>query len=92
MGFLSHKMQCEKSEEEIVQMKVKCELCGNTMLPVSLTAHMRLSHGPNKSRDSDFSEDVLVPRSKRKAAEKYVLLLQFNFLFINFFLIAERKI
>lgn len=66
LGFLSHKMQCEKSVEEIVDMKVKCELCGNTMLPVSMAVHMRLSHGP---KPQDVSE-LIVPKSKRKSAAK----------------------
>lgn len=66
VGFLSHKMQCEKSAEEIGEMKVKCALCGNSMLPVSMQVHMRLSHG---SKSQEVS-DLIVPKSKRKSAAK----------------------
>lgn len=64
LGFLSHKMQCERSAEEIVDMKVKCELCGNMMLPVSMAVHMRLSHGPKQQEPSE----LIVPKTKRKSA------------------------
>lgn len=44
VGYLSHKTQCGKSEEEISSMYVKCELCGNVMLPVSVQMHNKLVH------------------------------------------------
>lgn len=59
-------MQCEKSAEEIGDIKVKCELCGNTMLPVSMAVHMRLSHGSKLQETSD----LIMAKSTRKSAAK----------------------
>lgn len=59
-----------------MDMKIKCELCGNTMLPVSMAAHMRLSHGPNSKSYGihdgvvNNEEEGSNVRLKRRAAEK----------------------
>lgn len=79
VGFVSHMMQCSKTEAEIMQMKVACQLCGSMLLPVSMAAHMRLSHGPKrKAEDSIFEVvggdgDYLQLNTKRKSATKYCL-------------------
>lgn len=77
MGFLSHRSQCQKSANEIENMKVKCHLCGRRMLPVSLSRHMVLSHEKEPTEKSDLVDDIndeaREPGSKRKAAHKYDL-------------------
>lgn len=71
IGFLSHKSQCQKTDQELEGLKVMCQLCGRTMLPVSLQRHMDLSHPEKKPEIADVAEaEVLAPR---KAASKYVI-------------------
>ncbi|KAK9702326.1 hypothetical protein QE152_g30043 [Popillia japonica] len=80
MGFLSHRSQCQKSANEIENMKVKCHLCGRRMLPVSLSRHMVLSHEKEPTEKSDLVDDIndeaREPGSKRKAAHKAAEIIQ----------------
>jgi hypothetical protein len=72
VGFLSHRSQCLKSEEQLESVKIACEICGRKMLPVSMTTHMKM-HQPNVKEDieekpkNDFNKPL---PSKRSAAKK----------------------
>lgn len=77
MGFLSHKGVCQKSTEEVTAMRVKCEYCDRTMMPVSVTMHLKFckkANVDNTSIDGESSfkatNDDLLVEGKRKAATK----------------------
>lgn len=81
VGYLSHKAICQKTEEEIQAMRVTCEICQKTYHPSSLPSHMYQNHGEKKIQHKKIQEKTLdtLPtegRTKRKAAEKAINILQ----------------
>lgn len=93
MGLLSHKSQCRKDNQELSNLMVTCELCGNKMLPVSMTRHMQLSHSNGQkvtSKTEGMSMEIV--DGKRKAAERYMFVLFIIWLFINYFYRANSLI
>lgn len=73
LGYLSHKTQCGKSEDELADLQVKCELCGSSMLPVSMSMHMKLSHSTKPKEEQRKKPKIEIEesgiKSERKAAK-----------------------
>lgn len=72
VGFWSHLCVCSKSEEELINYKVKCKLCDSFLLPCSVKMHMKLSHNPM----SKIDEGAVVDKISREAATKAKTKLQ----------------
>lgn len=74
VGFLSHRSQCSKSENQLESVKISCEICGRKMLPVSLSTHMKIHLNPTpKETKIEKKNDFKPLPSKRSAAKKYTL-------------------
>ncbi|GJQ69719.1 hypothetical protein Trydic_g22289 [Trypoxylus dichotomus] len=79
VGFISHRSRCEKSVDEIDDLKVECSLCKRKMLPVSLPRHMALTHERESAETiklKDVGNEPVVLGSKRKAAYKATEIIQ----------------
>lgn len=74
IGYLSHKTKCQKTDEEIEDMKIECKLCGSKMLPVSMTMHMKLLH-TKKPESEQTTSDQAKERDElgkgRRSAKRY---------------------
>lgn len=72
MGYLSHKSTCNKTEKEIEDMKITCEICGRSMMSVSMSVHLKQVHEKKEYTELDqmFVEEPAETPSKRKAAKK----------------------
>lgn len=42
VGFFTHKQVCGKTDEEIEQLRITCDICGKSFMPVSLRSHMQI--------------------------------------------------
>ncbi|GLV42503.1 uncharacterized protein CBL_03240 [Carabus blaptoides fortunei] len=75
VGYLSHLDQCQKTKEEIANMRVACTICGRLMQPASLKVHMAVHN--DKAKVEIKSEELTVDtKKKRQAAKKAVGLIQ----------------
>ncbi|KAK5646406.1 hypothetical protein RI129_004870 [Pyrocoelia pectoralis] len=80
LGYLSHKSVCQKSPNEVNNVRIKCEYCEHTVLPVSMTAHLKNCKGLHlyTNTEVDYPENPLnvveelntTSTSKRKAASR----------------------
>ncbi|XP_060528679.1 uncharacterized protein LOC132703441 isoform X2 [Cylas formicarius] len=74
VGYLSHKSTCQKSDQELEEVKVQCKLCFKKLLPVSLEYHLKTSHAPPKANQLDerdwTSANTDQGDLKRRAAQK----------------------
>ncbi|XP_034244212.1 general transcription factor 3C polypeptide 2 [Thrips palmi] len=52
VGFYTHKQVCGKSEEEIESLRITCEICGKSFMPVSLRSHMLIHQRKEESEIS----------------------------------------
>ncbi|XP_063903465.1 uncharacterized protein LOC135122905 isoform X1 [Zophobas morio] len=81
VGFLSHRSQCLKSEEQLESVKIACEICGRKMLPVSMSTHMKMLHSEGSEKVKNGSDksnnDLNKPlASKRSAAKKAMRIIE----------------
>ncbi|KAK3914402.1 General transcription factor 3C polypeptide 2 [Frankliniella fusca] len=83
LGFYSHKQVCGKSDEEIEQFKVACEICGKSVLPCSMKSHMmihqrqtaqddidQILESPTSASPGTSQSENSVKRNKRAAATR----------------------
>ncbi|XP_076270388.1 uncharacterized protein LOC143202620 isoform X1 [Rhynchophorus ferrugineus] len=72
-GYLSHKTTCQKSIDELEDLKVKCHICGKKVLPVSMDCHLKI-HTKIEPTDylsgSNYFDSTVGSSGKRKAAKQ----------------------
>ncbi|XP_049821946.1 uncharacterized protein LOC109602047 isoform X2 [Aethina tumida] len=64
IGFLSHRSMCQLSADELEGLKIKCELCDNRVLPVSMVMHLKCKHKLNPDMTP-----ILTPPPKKNELE-----------------------
>ncbi|XP_077292392.1 uncharacterized protein LOC143915568 [Arctopsyche grandis] len=76
VGFQSHQLSCQKSDQEITALLEVCQICNRSMLPASLKVHLgtharedRLKRLAKLEESNVGTEDV---SRKRKAATKAI--------------------
>ncbi|XP_017780268.1 PREDICTED: MATH and LRR domain-containing protein PFE0570w [Nicrophorus vespilloides] len=72
-GFLCHFVACGKSEQEVEEMKVTCEVCATKILPYLYWLHYKIHMKPEKTEpitteDNDITTES--PYKSRVAAKK----------------------
>uniref|UniRef100_A0A1Y1MYX5 C2H2-type domain-containing protein n=1 Tax=Photinus pyralis TaxID=7054 RepID=A0A1Y1MYX5_PHOPY len=74
LGYLSHKSVCQRSANEVSSVRIKCEYCEHTVLPVSMSAHLKICRGllgpDTDNEDTPCTDEPHASTSKRKAAAK----------------------
>ncbi|KAL1490447.1 hypothetical protein ABEB36_013137 [Hypothenemus hampei] len=82
LGYLSHKSVCQRSEIEVEDVKVACQICGRKMLPVSMDSHMKIHNKPEKTeelnefRDFETENTVWDSGRPRRAATQALQMIQ----------------
>lgn len=69
LGFYTHKQVCGKSEEEIESLRITCDVCGKSMMPVSLRSHM-LIHQRRTVEEAETSSILESPMTPGSSSGK----------------------
>lgn len=74
LGFLTHKVTCNKTQEQIEELKLSCDLCDRRLLPHQIVDHdkyhrkMTLQRAKSNKPDSDNSVAKADGTPSRRAA------------------------